>query len=82
MMVQYFDATVVQSLKAVNTLKAKMSQLRSLILLISDDSFRNWDSVFQDDVLALVKDLTSEINGLQSTLIEDVYLKGLNAKKR
>jgi hypothetical protein len=81
-MVQYFDAREVNALKTVSEFKAKTSQLSSLILLISDESFRNWDSVFQDDMLALVKDLTGEINGLQSTLIEEVYLQGLNAKKR
>lgn len=81
-MVQYFDAREVNALKTVSEFKAKTSQLSSLILFISDESFRNWDSVFQDDMFSLVRDVTGEINGLQSTLIEEVYLQGLNAKKR
>jgi hypothetical protein len=55
------DAEELRKLKAVAVLRAKLSQLNSLNLLVSDDSFRNWDSQFQNDISALVNSLGKEV---------------------
>lgn len=73
---QCFDVADVRSLKIVKILRAKMSQQNSLSLLVSDESFRNWDSQFQEDVGSLVNSLGAEIKALVPTALNDAYLLG------
>lgn len=76
------DAAELRKLKAVAVLRAKLSQLNSLNLLVSDDSFRNWDSQFQNDISALVNSLGSEVATLIFTAIEEAYAAGVNSAQR
>ena len=76
------DAVELRKLKAVAVLRAKLSQLNSLNLLVSDDSFRNWDSQFQNDISALVNSLGSEVATLVFPAVEEAYVFGVNSAQR
>lgn len=75
------DAEELRKLKAVAVLRAKLSQLNSLNLLVSDDSFRNWDSQFQNDISALVNSLGKEVATLVFPAVEAAYASGVNSAK-
>lgn len=76
------DAAELRKLKTVAVLRAKLSQLNSLNLLVSDDSFRNWDSQFQNDISALVNSLGSEVATLIFPAVEEAYVFGVNSAQR
>ena len=76
------DAVELRKLKAVAVLRAKLSQLNSLNLLVSDDSFRNWDSQFQNDISALVNSLGKEVATLIFPAVEEAYVFGVNSAQR
>lgn len=76
------DAAELRKLKAVAVLRTKLSQLNSLNLLVSDDSFRNWDSQFQNDISALVNSLGNEVASLIIPAVEEACFYGVNSVKR
>jgi len=59
--------------------REKIAQLNSLNLFVGDESFRNWDSQFQEDIYSLLKNLRQEVRDLVPDMLEQAYLMGVSA---